>query len=341
VNTPPQTLPAGTDTLTASFPSDNNFAASTSRGVAITVTQTAPTITWQPTPPTVVSGTGLSAAQLNASASVQGAFAYNPPVGTVLPVGQTTVTAVFAPTDSFDYSGSMATQTITVLPGLPTATVTAPKTTETAKTDSASLTVVNPYTIPITATVDMSFMPTPPNTVSDPAVRFTNNTKTELITFLKNSTTTESIDFNSGSTAGTITLMIGLTADGANVTPSTLGTLNINVPASPPVITSATLTRSGRTMTMLINGLSSPRDMKQAQFHFTPAPGKDLKTTDLMVDLSSPTNTWYVSSDSITKWGTMFGYTQRFTLNSDATTVGSVAVTLTNSKGPSQPMTAH
>ncbi len=345
LDTPPKTLPAGTDTLTASFPSDNNFARSMSAGVDVTVTQTVPTINWPPPQP-IQYPTALSATQLNASASVPGTFTYSPAAGKVPPLGQTTDTAVFAPTDIFDYSSATTMQTITVIPPPVTATATGPETTETAQSDSASLTV-NSYPLDITPTVTLSFTPAPPITVSDPAVLFTNDGTTEMLpTIPANSTTSLPIDFNTGSTAGTITLTITLmavnptTGQGTNVTPSALVPLNISLPAAPPVIKSVQLTRSGQTMTAVITGLSSTRDMTLAHFHFTPAPGKDLKTTDLTVDLAPSFGYWYGLSNSDT-YGTNFLYTQPFTLNSDATTVGSVAVTLTNSKGDSQPSTAQ
>ncbi|MGC1297353.1 MAG: hypothetical protein WA869_20170, partial [Alloacidobacterium sp.] len=304
----------------------------------ITITQAVPTITWA-TPASMQSGTALSATQLDATASVPGTFTYSPTVGTVLPMGQTTVTAVFAPTDSVDYSNATATQTITVIASPATAKANAPATTNTGQTESASLTV-NPYPLPITATLTLSFAPEAPNTVSDPAVLFPNNTTTEVIQIPANTTANQSIDFSTGSTAGTITLTVVLTAGGTNVTPTTLTPLDISVPASPPVINSATLTRNAKTMTVIIVGLSSTRDMTQAHFHFTPAAGQSLKTTDLTVDLTSPFGSWYGSSTSDT-YGTTFLYTQPFTLDSDASTVGIVTVTLTNSKGDSQPGTAQ
>jgi hypothetical protein len=54
---------------------------------------------WAPPAP-IVYGTALSAAQLNATASVPGTFTYNPPAGTVLDAGTTTLTAQFTPADS-------------------------------------------------------------------------------------------------------------------------------------------------------------------------------------------------------------------------------------------------
>jgi FG-GAP-like repeat len=332
-------LRAGKTTVTAVFtPTDSVDYSGATATQTITITQAVPTITWA-TPPSMQSGTALSATQLDATASVPGTFTYSPAVGTVLPMGQTTVTAVFAPTDSVDYSNATATQTITVIASPATAKANAPATTNTGQTESASLTV-NPYPLPITATLTLSFAPEAPNTVSDPAVLFPNNTTTEVIQIPANTTANQSIDFSTGSTAGTITLTVVLTAGGANVTPTTLTPLDISVPAAPPVINSATLTRNAKMMTVTILGLSSTRDMTQAHFHFTPAAGQSLKTTDLTVDLTSPFGSWYGSSTSDT-FGTTFLYTQPFTLDSDASTVGIVTVTLTNSKGDSQPGTAQ
>src|SRR5213078_4185630 len=48
--------------------------------------QSTPTITWT-APADITYGTALGSAQLNATASVAGAFAYSPPTGTVLGAG--------------------------------------------------------------------------------------------------------------------------------------------------------------------------------------------------------------------------------------------------------------
>jgi hypothetical protein len=56
----------------------------------------------------------LSATQLDATASVRGAFSYTPPVGTVLSPGTQDLTAVFTPADTGDYTTAAATQSITV-----------------------------------------------------------------------------------------------------------------------------------------------------------------------------------------------------------------------------------
>ncbi|MGB0124879.1 MAG: FG-GAP-like repeat-containing protein [Silvibacterium sp.] len=340
LTTAPQTLPAGTQTLTATFPGDNNFAASTSAGVPVIVTQTVPTLSWAPPAP-MQYGLPLSTTQLDATSNVGGTITYNPPAGTVLPLGSTTVTATFLPSDSFDYTGATASQTISVVAAPATATATVPSATLAAGQNSSVTLTVGSYPVPITATLTLSFTPDPPNTLTDPTVVFPNNTDTTTINIpANNGAPIPAVDFSPGSTAGTITLTVQLTAGGANITPANLVPIVITVPAAPPIINSATLTRGGETMTVAILGLSSTRDMTQATFHFTAAPGQSLKTTDLTVQLGTPFSSWYQSADS-DQFGTTFLYTQPFTLNSDATSVGSVTVTLTNSQGASQPATAQ
>jgi hypothetical protein len=424
--TAPQTLPAGAQTLTVAFPGDANFAASTSTGVPVTVTQTATTLSWAP-PAAIEYGVPLGATQLNAVSSVPGTITYAPAAGAILPPGQTTITATFIPTDNFDYTGATASQavavtapslsgispsnvnlgsantTITVsgqgflngavvewnstalattwvglntltaivpsslLANAGTATITvadpngvavsgsqiftvaaAPVTAQatapstiTAGEDSSVTLTVGAYPVPITATLTLSFTPAQANGPPDPTVVFPNNTDTETINIpANNNATIPAVDFSSGSTAGTITLTVRLTAGGADVTPTNLVPIAIAVPAAAPVIKSATLARNGESMTVSVIGLSSTRDMTEATFHFTAAPGQTLKTTDLTVQLATPFNGWYQSADS-DQYGTTFLYTQPFTLDSDATNVASVSVTLSNSQGASQPVTAQ
>jgi hypothetical protein len=72
-----------------------------------------------------VYGTALSSTQLNASTNVLGSFAYTPAAGTVLSVGNNqTLSVVFTPTDSTDYT--TATQTVSINVNPPTITLTNP-----------------------------------------------------------------------------------------------------------------------------------------------------------------------------------------------------------------------
>ena len=84
--------------------------------VSYQVSKGVPRIEWTNPAPILV-GTPLGAVQLNATASVPGAFVYSPPAGTVLGVGVgQLLTATFEPADATNYASVVATATITVLP---------------------------------------------------------------------------------------------------------------------------------------------------------------------------------------------------------------------------------
>src|SRR5204863_7503281 len=81
--TPPlgTSLPAGTHELRVDVAATAEYEAATAR-VDIVVTHVQSTIQW-PVPAPIVYGTPLSAAQLNATASVPGTFVYEPPAGSI------------------------------------------------------------------------------------------------------------------------------------------------------------------------------------------------------------------------------------------------------------------
>ena len=78
-------------------------------------------------PASITYGTALGSAQLDASASVAGTFAYTPAAGTVLHAGDNqTLSVLFTPTDTTDYTTASATTTISVSQATPTITWTGP-----------------------------------------------------------------------------------------------------------------------------------------------------------------------------------------------------------------------
>lgn len=80
----------------------------------------APSIDW-PSPDPIEHGTPLGAEQLNAEANTDGEFTYNPPAGTILAAGSTTLTALFTPSDPA-YRQVQASTSITVTKKIPTIT---------------------------------------------------------------------------------------------------------------------------------------------------------------------------------------------------------------------------
>ncbi|MGC2637798.1 MAG: hypothetical protein WA294_11510, partial [Acidobacteriaceae bacterium] len=74
---------------------------------------TNPAIKWA-TPAAITYGTGLSATQLNATATVAGSFSYSPDAGTILGVGSQPLSVTFTPDDPALYATATATVTLTV-----------------------------------------------------------------------------------------------------------------------------------------------------------------------------------------------------------------------------------
>ncbi len=116
VYTPPAStvLNAGTQTLSVAFtPTDTSKYDSATASVTLTVNKATPNITW-PAPSAITAGTALSATQLDATASVPGTFVYTPPAATVLAAGTQSLSVVFTPTDSTNYTTATFMVSITV-----------------------------------------------------------------------------------------------------------------------------------------------------------------------------------------------------------------------------------
>ena len=91
---------------------DPNYTGSANGSLAIA--KATPTVSWA-APSAISIGTTLSAAQLNATANVAGALVYTPASGTIMSsAGNQTLTAVFTPSDTTNFSNATATVSITV-----------------------------------------------------------------------------------------------------------------------------------------------------------------------------------------------------------------------------------
>jgi len=115
-----------TVTFTPSYPTDYTTTTATA-SVTLTVDKASPAITW-PTPAAITYGTALGGAQLDASSTVAGTFKYSPGAGAVLAAGSQTLSVVFTPTNTTDYTPATAAVTLTVNQATPTITWQAPKT---------------------------------------------------------------------------------------------------------------------------------------------------------------------------------------------------------------------
>lgn len=94
-----------------------SLTGSTSLADVATVGKATPTITWA-NPAPLVYGATLSAAQLNATASVPGTLTYTPAIGATPLAGTDTLSVSFTPNDSTDYVTTTSTVQITVSPAV-------------------------------------------------------------------------------------------------------------------------------------------------------------------------------------------------------------------------------
>ncbi len=111
------TIPGtGSQTLSVTFtPADTTDYTQATAMVTLVVGKSTPQITWAP-PAAITYGAALSGQQLDASATVPGNFTYTPAAGAVLPVGTTTLSATFSPTDAANNNPATATVALTVTP---------------------------------------------------------------------------------------------------------------------------------------------------------------------------------------------------------------------------------
>jgi hypothetical protein len=107
-------------TVIGSYPvsvSINNANYQGSTNGTLVISKGTAAITWS-NPVPVRYGTALNGAQLNASASINGIYAYTPANGAVLNPGIQTLTLVFTPLDSVNYNRSTNTVSLQVNPGV-------------------------------------------------------------------------------------------------------------------------------------------------------------------------------------------------------------------------------
>lgn len=154
-------LPAGIATLSVTFtPTDTTDYTTATQTVNLLVNQAIPLLSWS-APSPISYGTPLSATQLDATAlgiggiTLPGTFVYTPAAGTVLGGGTQTLSVVFTPNDTTDYTVASASVPQVVNAG------------STATTLSLSATSANSATpIALTATVSSAGSPVTPGLVT-------------------------------------------------------------------------------------------------------------------------------------------------------------------------------
>ena len=309
----------GTYTITAAAGSlaATNYSFAFANG-SLQITTATPTVTWA-SPAAIVYGTALSAAQLNATASVPGAFAYTPVSGTVLAAGPHTLSVTFTPTDP---GYSPITQTVPLTVNKAVLTVTA-----------ASQTIVYGGTVaPYTATLagyvngDTSTVVSgTPSLTTSPATPVNVGTYTITAALGTLTATNYSFAFTNGSlqiTAATPTLTWASPA--AIVYGTALSAAQLNATASVP----------GAFAYTPVSGTVLAAGPHTLSVTFTPTdPGYSPITQSVTINVTKAVLTVTAASQTIVYGGTVAPYTATLAgyVNGDTSTVVSGTPSLTTS----------
>lgn len=167
-----------------------------------------------------------------------------------------------------------------------------------------SLTLAQPYPLPITGTLTMTietdaFVP-------DPAVQFSTGGRQVAFTIPANSTRavfangSNEIKFQSGTVASSLLLTPAFTTQGgAALTPDAPRTLRFTVPAAAPRLLSVqALSRSTAGFILQVTGFTTTRSLSNLNVQFTPAAGQNLTGTALNVNVGAVAESWFRSAAS-------------------------------------------
>ncbi len=242
-----------------------------------------------------------------------------------------------------------ATQTYTVAIGLPTTpalTVTSSSTQPGPNQQSnIGVTVGSPFPTTLTGRLVLTFAPDTVNGGDDASIQFASGGRVAGFTIPAGST---QVNFSVpaqaiqlGSTAGTITITLDqLRANGADITPLPTPVTTIRINRAGPTITSVTAVRRANGFDVTVSGFSPSREVTQAVFHFTAAAGQTLSKTDDTESVSGAFAAWYNSAQSA-QFGSLFTMVMPFNTDGPSTAIASVSVTLVNSAGSSQTVSAN
>jgi hypothetical protein len=282
--------------------------------------------------------------------------------GTPTATGQFTLTPVVADSSAPEQMFALNLPLTVNAPAPPSVTLTGvPPSSGFDQQVGPTLSISAAYPTALTGTIVLTFTPsvTPPQgstgAIDDLMIQFSNGSRTIDFTIPAGSTTptlnnASSITVLTGTTAGAITLTTTLTdSSGAALGTPSVQTIVNN--AAVPFIDKVTLTQVPGGVTVTVTGFSSTRDMNNGQFAFVPGTGDSFANPsqtsgieDVSVALNGAFTTWWADAAQANPFGTQFTLTVPFTQTNAAGTsvpqlvIVSVTVTLSNSKGASNPV---
>ncbi len=298
----------------------------------------------------VIGNTGNSAATIN-NVSLSGRyFGLTAPSlpARIDPGAELSIPVSFEPTALGVLTATLGIDTMAItLRGIGTAPPNLPAysftgvgaTAQPADQPAIGLTLDQPYDTEITGTLRLTF--TPESFASDPAIQFSSGgtsvnfripAKTKAAVF---STSATSIQFQTGTVAGTITFTPSFLTGEVSITPNSPPVKTVQIAAAAPVIRNLQIgTRTANSIELLLSGYSTARSLTQINLQFTPAAGANLQTTSLSLNTESAFNSWYQTSPSQAV-GSQFTASITILVNGSLSAIQSVSATAVNARGSS------
>ena len=225
------------------------------------------------------------------------------------------------------------------LPALPGISYGGLEVATSASRADATLTLGAAYPAALRVQFTLTFRPDG-NLPDDRTIVFTNGQRQIDVNLAAGSTGPAQVSFQTGSTAGVITLTPRFFAGADDVTPANVASRNITIARAAPAFAAGDLRcarSTATTLTVTLAGLSNTREVRQAAFGFEAAPGESLTASQFPVDVTQIFNAWFTNPSAT---GT-FLYTQVFNVQPSTSAIASVSVTLTNTVGASAARTAQ
>jgi hypothetical protein len=218
-----------------------------------------------------------------------------------------------------------------------------------AQQPSISLGLSTPYPLPVEGTLKLTFVSSV--FTDDPAIQFASGGRTVSFTIPANSTQalfngSASVALQTGTTAGTIVITPSFAMRGGfDMTPSAADTLTLAIPRLSPQLLGASITSQTTTgFTLLLNGYTTTRGLRQIDVQFTPKQGDSFATTKLTIDVNATASSWFQSAASQVAGGS-FVAAIPFALQNGSSTddlvhrLLSLSITATNETGTSNALT--
>jgi hypothetical protein len=196
-------------------------------------------------------------------------------------------------------------------------------------------TIPEPYPLDIRGELELVFAPDAVNNMDEPAIKFVSTGARRVsFTIAANSTEAGPMEFQTGTVAGALSVRITSTEVAGARVDLQVTPVASRVGRSAPVIRSANRVSTATGFDVVVRGYSTSRDLTQASFRFTAAPGANLQTTSLTAQLGTESTRYYTSQESLAGGGN-FQLRVSFRVDGQVSSIGSVFVTLENSQGRS------